>query len=65
MNGRSYTASFAVKIDPRVKASPADLERFLGRFLACRKTPEQGAASEHDVLFQPKLVDVDVDRGRF
>jgi len=26
VNGRSYTASFAVKIDPRVKASPADLE---------------------------------------
>ena len=26
---------------------------------------EQGATSEHDALFQPKLVDVDVDRGRF
>jgi len=26
VDGRSYTATFAVKIDPRVKASPADLE---------------------------------------
>ena len=30
-----------------------------------RQAREQGAASGHDAQFQPKLVNVDVDRGRF
>jgi hypothetical protein len=37
----------------------------LAGFLRAARPASKGAASEHDVLFQPKLVDVDVDRGRF